>query len=199
VYIFFLWHPDVIAPLAARALREKLHSEYVETLCTCRLAAPQVRYFLPLLADHDPEISGPAGRIARTLIARDDGSLARAELEACRDEPIRARLAAALADGRLTLYGLLVLRHQYGLTWAEIDVFVAYYLTPAEPDGGDADLDRRAVARRLGLSENTLMHHVTSLRHKLGFGARKGSAAVLLWALVAEVTRIAALRERGSA
>ena len=40
------------------------------------------------------------------------------------------------------------------------------------------------------LSENTLMHHITSIRRKLGFAARNGSATLLVWCLTAGITEL---------
>jgi hypothetical protein len=34
------------------------------------------------------------------------------------------------------------------------------------------------------------MHHITSIRHKLQIGGRRGPAAVFLWALLAHITRL---------
>jgi hypothetical protein len=108
------------------------------------------------------------------------------------DRVIRARLIHALESERITLQGLTKLREEYGLTPAETSVFIAYYL-------GGMDLStehpsmRRALARELNLSENTLMHHITSIRRKLGFAARKGSATVLFWCLAAGIANLETL------
>jgi hypothetical protein len=93
----------------------------------------------------------------------------------------------------LTPGGLLLLRRRYGLTWAETDVFAEYYLTPSNGLDDGVERGRREVARRLGLSENTLMHHVSSMRRRVGFDARKGSAAVLLWSVRAGIVDAARL------
>lgn len=108
------------------------------------------------------------------------------------DRVIRARLIHALESERITLHGLAKLRDDYGLTPAETSVFIAYYLggmnlTAAQPS------IRRALARDMHLSENTLMHHITSIRRKLGFAARKGSATVLVWCLTAGITDLKTL------
>jgi hypothetical protein len=55
---------------------------------------------------------------------------------------------------------------------------------------GGLEPERRALAQRLHLSENTLMHHITRIRQKLHIGARRGSAAVFLWALLSRITRL---------
>lgn len=104
------------------------------------------------------------------------------------DHVIRARIEAALAEERLTAHGLALLRDRYRLTPAETNVFVEYYLTN-NPDEGP-EPKRRALARRLNLSENTLMHHITSIRRKLGLVARSGSATVLMWCLSTGITRL---------
>jgi hypothetical protein len=109
-----------------------------------------------------------------------------------RDDVIRARLLDALETERITAQGLAKLRGRYGLSPADTIVFIEYYL-------GDIDLSaeqpsvRRALARDLNLSENTLMHHITSIRRKLGFAARKGSATVLVWCLTAGITELRAV------
>ena len=116
-----------------------------------------------------------------------------AELTGCPNGAIRARLTRALAESRLTPHGLLLLRHQYGLTWARLDVFVEYYLTNVETIAQSLEPERMAVARRLGLSVNTVKHHLTSVRHALGLGARRGSATILFWALTEGISRLPTL------
>ena len=105
-----------------------------------------------------------------------------------RDESIRARLAGAIEDGRITLHGLRLLRSDYALTPAEAQVFIAYYLPKDESPAIEAT--RRDLSNELNLSENTLMHHITSIRRKLGFGSRRGSANVLLWCVSAGITSL---------
>jgi hypothetical protein len=105
-----------------------------------------------------------------------------------RDESIRARLAGAIEDGRITLHGLRLLRADYTLTPAEANVFIAYYLPKDETPAVEAT--RRDLSNELNLSENTLMHHITSIRRKLGFGSRRGSANVLLWCVSAGITNL---------
>jgi hypothetical protein len=108
------------------------------------------------------------------------------------DRVIRERLIHALESERITAHGLTKLREEYGLTPAETSVFISYYL-------GGSDLSaeqpstRRALARKMNLSENTLMHHITSIRRKLGFAARNGSATVLVWCLSAGITDLTTL------
>jgi len=105
-----------------------------------------------------------------------------------RDESIRVRLASAIENGRLTLHGLRLLRSDYALTPAEANVFIAYYLPKDETPAVEAT--RRDLSNELNLSENTLMHHITSIRRKLGFGSRRGSANVLLWCVSAGITNL---------
>jgi hypothetical protein len=112
-----------------------------------------------------------------------------------RNDAIRARLAIALETERITPYGLTVLRDHYGLTPAETIVFVEYYLGQAELAVGTPSM-RRELAQELNLSENTLMHHITSIRSKLGLAARKGSATVLMWCLAAGITNLHAVTPR---
>jgi hypothetical protein len=93
-------------------------------------------------------------------------------------------LTRAIIEGCLTARGLIVLRHQYRLTWAEADVFVAYYLSDISAMAESSEPERRGLARRLAISENTLRHHITSIRHKLGLGSGRGSANMFVWALM---------------
>ena len=111
------------------------------------------------------------------------------------DHVIRARLVQALESERITSYGLAKLRQHYGLTPAETSVFIEYYLGGIDLADGQPSV-RRALAHNLNLSENTLMHHITSIRRKLGFGARKGSATVLVWCLTAGITELRMLTPR---
>ncbi|MBI3977866.1 MAG: hypothetical protein HY331_06750 [Chloroflexi bacterium] len=189
-YAFFFWHPETFARLAVEALRLGIHPEWVELLCMRGLRSRDLRELLPLMSDRNPAVREPAVRIVEVILDREGMSAGLGELRDCGDDPARERLFKALVEGRLTARGLLLLRHQFGLTWAETDVFVEYYLTGVDVAAEGLEPQRRAVARQLILSENTLMHHVTSIRRKLGFGPRKGSAAVLLWALVAGITRM---------
>ena len=108
------------------------------------------------------------------------------------DAVIRARLEQALASSRITPHGLAKLRIHYGLTPAETGVFIEYYLGGNDLEAREPSL-RRALARDLHLSENTLMHHITSIRRKLGFAGRKGSATVLVWCLSAGFTELRAI------
>lgn len=105
------------------------------------------------------------------------------------DHVIRARLIQALESERITGHGLAKLRRHYGLTPAETSVFIEYYLSGLNAADGQSS-ERRSLAHNLNLSENTLMHHITSIRRKLGFGARKGSATVLVWCLSAGITDV---------
>jgi hypothetical protein len=106
-----------------------------------------------------------------------------------RDDVIRARLELALREDRITADGLQLLREQYGLTPAELHIFVEYYLTDGE-ERETGQPKRRALAQRLHLSENTLMHHISSIRRKLGLVARGNSASVLMWCLNAGITNL---------
>jgi hypothetical protein len=108
------------------------------------------------------------------------------------DQVIRGRLVHALESERITLHGLQKLRCDYGLTPAETSVFIEYYLAGSDLAESSPSA-RRAIAQDLNLSENTLMHHITSIRRKLGFGARKGSATVLVWCLTAGITELRAI------
>lgn len=108
------------------------------------------------------------------------------------DHVIRGRLVQALETERITTHGLAKLRRHYGLTPAETSVFIEYYLGGIDLNAGQPSI-RRALASSLNLSENTLMHHITSIRRKLGFAARKGSATVLVWCLTAGITELRTL------
>jgi hypothetical protein len=113
------------------------------------------------------------------------------------DRVIRARLVQALEAERITAHGLAKLRGHYGLTPAETSVFIEYYLGGMDLPDGQPSI-RRALARDLNLSENTLMHHITSIRRKLGFAARKGSATVLVWCLTTGITELRTLTSNRS-
>jgi hypothetical protein len=129
-----------------------------------------------------------------TVAKRVDHHLSEAERDGLlgRDDVIRARLLDALETERITAQGLAKLRGHYGLTPAETSVFIEYYLGEIDLSAEQPSL-RRALARDLNLSENTLMHHITSIRRKLGFAARKGSATVLVWCLTAGITELRTL------
>ncbi len=189
-YTFMLWHPKTIALLGSYALVEGILPGYVEILCTRLLPARYTLELMPLMSHHDPSVRGPATRIVNAILNRQGGEIGISELDYCHEDAIRSQLTRAFAEGRLTSRGLLVLRHEYRLTWSQIDVFVEHYLCVIDGLAETVEPERAAVAQRLGISENTLKHHLTSIRQKLGLGARKGSAAVLLWALAKGITKL---------
>jgi hypothetical protein len=118
--------------------------------------------------------------LEQTVLARIDPLLGR-------DQVIRGALLEAVTGGRVTPHGLALLRDHYALTPAETMVFIRYYLAHGHPG---TRTHRRLVANQLCLSENTLMHHVTSIRRKLGIVGRRGSANVLLWCLSSGIVKI---------
>lgn len=185
-YHFFFWHSGTMARLGAFAVREGLQADWVEAVCTRRLGPAEAREFLPLLSDPNPRAQAAARRIVDALLS-DEGSVTLAGLESCTDEVARDRLTRALVAGCLTARGVLLLRHHYGLTWAETAVFAEYYLTDFAAAPADLEPGRRGLALRLGISENTLRHHITSIRQKLGFETGRGTASVFVWALTSGI------------
>jgi hypothetical protein len=125
-------------------------------------------------------------QLEQTVLARIDPLLGR-------DAVIRSQLIAAVSTGRVTPKGLALLRDEYGLTPAETLVFVKYYLAHGNPGTRS---HRQLVSHQLCLSENTLMHHVTSIRRKLGIVARRGSANVLIWSLSVGIINIDSVMSR---
>ncbi|MDA8219334.1 MAG: hypothetical protein M0Z94_17145 [Dehalococcoidales bacterium] len=103
-------------------------------------------------------------------------------LRDCPDQFVQGRICRALRRRHLLPEGLALLCCRYGLTWKEVDVFVAYYLGSLT-DNWDAERSfRRRCAEDLLLSENTLRCHIKSLRRKLGITFPAGSFQLYLWA-----------------
>ncbi|MBI2955482.1 MAG: hypothetical protein HYY30_14300 [Chloroflexi bacterium] len=185
---FFLWQPDAVALLAAEALRENLARNYVLKLCVRRLTLAQLRFFLPLLSESDAGLRELATRLILDLAGSNAQHPGAADplLSTCKDDDLRARIVSALADQRLTVAGILRLRHAYGLTWREIDIFARYYLplrNTEEKSGSWSESHRANLARSMCITDNTLRYHVSSIRRKLKLFGRKGGISVYQWAL----------------
>jgi len=87
---------------------------------------------------------------------------------------VRERIAEAKARG-------LKVGVERGLTDREVGIVVALR--------DRTDVDRDGLARRLGMSPNTLRVHLTRIRSKLGVGAARGDTAILAAARGQETSR----------
>ncbi len=118
---------------------------------------PDVAEWLGKIAADDPKASG----VAKTLRARGETARRRARSST----PVReSEVDGATAHLRMA-----------GLTWRELDIVRRVSLLNKEGE----DLDRDELAKRLGMSPNTLRVHLTRIRAKLDVGDRRGDGAIL--------------------
>ena len=127
-------------------------------------------YYLPDVAawlGRAAERDGAARVLARAIRTRGEAAVRRAKSDA-------ASAVAASALDEATFY----LRTS-GLTWREIGVL--HEIERLQREG--QHLERAELARRLGLSPETLRVHITRIRAKLGVGDRRGDGVLLEAAL----------------
>jgi tetratricopeptide (TPR) repeat protein len=131
---------------------------------------PDVAVWLGRAAERDLA----ARPLARTIRARGEAAMRRAQSDA--DVPVGA---SELDDATFHLRAV-------GLTWRELGILRELERVRAE----GAELDRTALAQRLGVSPNTLRVHLTRIRAKLDVGEKRGDD-VLLEAALAQRSQIA--------
>ncbi len=124
-----------------------------------------------------PDVAAWLGRVAeRDASARKLGRTMRARADAAR---VRAHADAGEGAGASALdeatYGL----RSVGLTWREIGILREMERLSRE----DTHLDRGALAKRLGVSPNTLRVHLTRIRAKLDVADKRGDEVLLEAAL----------------
>jgi hypothetical protein len=124
---------------------------------------PDVAAWLGRVAERDVA----ARKLARSIRARADVARVRAQADA-------GRGAGASALDEAT-YGL----RSVGLTWREIGILREMERLSRE----NTQLDRGALASRLGVSPNTLRVHLTRIRAKLDVADRRGDDVLLEAAL----------------
>jgi len=126
-------------------------------------------YYLPevgVWAGRIAERAGVARETARTLRAAGEAAIRRAESDAA--IPVGA---SALDEATFHLRTL-------GLTWRELAI-----LRELEQLRGAGHVTREVLAKRLGVSPNTLRVHLTRIRAKLDVGDRRGDEVLLEAAL----------------
>lgn len=131
---------------------------------------PEVAVWLGRAAERDPS----ARDLARGIRARGESALRRAQTAA--DQPLAS---SDLDEATFHLRAA-------GLTWRELGVLRE--LERVREEG--AELDRAMLAKRLGVSPNTLRVHLTRIRAKLDVGEKRGDE-VLLEAALAQQGRLA--------
>jgi tetratricopeptide (TPR) repeat protein len=127
-------------------------------------------YYLPDVAawlGRAAEVDAEARRVARVLKVRGDAAVRLAKSDS-------ASAVAASALDEATFYLRAV-----GLTWREIGVLHEIEKLQTE----QTQLERSELAKRLGLSPETLRVHITRIRAKLDVGDRRGDAVLLEAAL----------------
>jgi DNA-binding CsgD family transcriptional regulator len=92
-----------------------------------------------------------------------------------RGEAARQRGLRSAPAGASDVDGATAHLRMAGLTWRELDIVRRLSLLHQEGE----DLDRTALADRLGLSPNTLRVHLTRIRAKLDVGEKRGDEAIL--------------------
>ncbi len=121
-------------------------------------------WFLPEVAEWLGKIAAPdakAGPLAKVLRAR--------------GETARRRARSSAPAGESDVDGATAHLRMAGLTWRELDIVRRLSLFNKEGE----ELDRDELARRLGMSPNTLRVHLTRIRAKLDVGDRRGDTAIL--------------------
>lgn len=152
-------------PAAAGALRAAIHTW-------------QVRSGLVRLHWQTPHAITPSAAPSRGAAAPETVDRS-SVLVGCSDPAIRRRVERALTSG-VTERSVAALVEAYGLTWREVDVFLAYFLRAVEDlPGGSTFRDR--CARRLGITEHTLKTHITRVRRKLGLSADATPDTLRAW------------------
>lgn len=181
------WLPGPSAWLCVQALRESIDRELVARLAAEQLNGDECLPLLTLLDPSCPELHPlVVGIVQRSAGAETPlAQLASGLLYSCRDGLSRARLCAHLARRRLLPPGVLRLRHEFGLTWKEIEIVVGYWLEPLWEGVGSQPQSRKRCAERLNLAENTLKVHVVNLRRKLDLPA--GTTVIPIYALMQEL------------
>ncbi|MEV7012104.1 hypothetical protein [Streptosporangium sp. NPDC051022] len=126
--------------------------------------------------------AGPSARDMRSRAARTGAEAGAGEgslLLTCSNPEIRERVERALAVGT-PIRSVETLLNGYGLTWREIDVFLAYFLRiVTEMPEGSTFRDR--CARYLAISEHTLKTHISRIRKKLGIEDEVSPQALSAW------------------
>ncbi len=124
---------------------------------------PEVATWIGRAAERDSD----ARALARSMKNRGDAAVRRAKSDA-------ASAIAASALDEATYYLRAI-----GLTWREIGVL--HEIERLQADG--KHVERAELARRLGLSPETLRVHITRIRAKLDVGDRRGDTVLLEAAL----------------
>lgn len=163
---FYWWDAKLLAQPLKLVCHDVQVKRYVQRLVERHSAEADRRALAPLLSSEDGEPGGAATHLRDS----DKGQIWRAALvlESCTDALTRASIERRLAAGQLTGGCVLRLRDKFGLTWREIEVFLAYYLDRRYSESDDRYTLRKRLADELCMTENTLKSHVKSIRRKLG-------------------------------
>ncbi|TAK32940.1 MAG: hypothetical protein EPO21_14155 [Chloroflexota bacterium] len=192
LYNFFLWHPAVVTPLCAEALRRGILPSYARTLAQRRLGPVLHQSFLPFRHDDAPEPNAEDEQVADESVVQmpNDTIALTLVLKDCQDQEIRCRILDAVSHAWINPGGLARLRDHHCLTWREIDIFIQYYLLyyllgqrSGQEEPGDSSPRREQLARSLYLADNTLRSHISSIRRKIGVLGVRDGMAVFRWAL----------------
>ncbi len=182
-YHFYWWNPDWMGQLLCLALDD------------C-----QIRSYISRLADlHKESVSHHVHSALQSNVISgevswkepDEHDLAWRQLKdmltSCTDATTKTQIELAVAANRLACDWVVRLRNSFGLTWREIEVFLAYYVDRQDPEGDPEAPMRRQLAERLCMTENTLKSHIKSIRRRLDLPA--GANRVQVCRLVTGKTR----------
>lgn len=182
---FLWWDPFVLAKVCAQALLMRIEVPYVREIALGRLGRDETVHFRGLLNADTESVRNDALAILQGL--SESGSVDASALDAlfqeCDNPRTRASLKRAVEAGAVSSVGIDRLRHRYGLTWKELEVFVMYYLSPAVLGHKAGTNLRRMCAEQLFVSENTVRAHIKSIRLKLDLRGEAGTVAVREWLL----------------
>lgn len=175
-YHFFWWDPELLAQLFEFVLEDGALSPYVERLAYLHQNDMDQRALLPLairIGGNGREPNAEAEKPGDVLTQRVADVLA-----SCADTRTRVHIEHALTGDQLARRSVVRLHDDFGLTWREIEVFVAYYLDRRAAEGEGAAPLRGRLAAELCMTENTLKSHIKSIRRKLGLPATADSLQV---------------------
>ncbi len=161
-YHFYWWEPRMLADLLPLILDDTHARRYVRRLVQQHTASVDREAMEPLLAPLHGDVD------ARGEPYPHEPQPNRTQfLVLCGDATTRARISQAMAGDPMISSCIQRLYQDFGLTWRELEVFLAYYLGCRFSETETQAPLRRHLAEELCMTENTLKSHIKSIRRKL--------------------------------
>ncbi|MEM7034205.1 MAG: hypothetical protein AAF629_31980 [Chloroflexota bacterium] len=145
-----IWHPWIVAEMAAEAVLAEIELDFIENLMKYRIQADHARPFFNLLNDNQTNIRQMTKRILDHVDIQ-----AHVLLEKCRAQDSRDRFTHWLTTGWLTDIGLISLKRL--MTWRQIDVFLLW----STPYFHGSIVQ---IASEAFITKNTVNSHVRNIR-----------------------------------